>query len=149
MDALASPPGRRGKELSPAEYETIAAFRQMLRHFLSATDRNAEAVGLTQQQYLAMLVLKAEPGVVTIRDLAERMLVKHHSAVGLVDRLVRQKLVRRARIEGDRRQVALRLTAHGTRVFLKLANTQREELRRIGPDLGRFMAFLAGPSQAR
>ena len=148
VDDLASP-RKRGKELSPAEYETIAAFRHMLRHFLSATDRNAEAVGLTQQQYLAMLVLKSEPGVVTIRDLAERMLVKHHSAVGLVDRLVRQKLVRRARMEGDRRQVALRLTAHGTRVFLKLANMQREELRRIGPDLGRFMAFLAGPSQAR
>jgi DNA-binding MarR family transcriptional regulator len=136
-------------ELSPAEYETIAAFRHMLRHFLATTDRNAAAAGLTQQQYLAMLVLKADRGVVTIRLLAERMLVKHHSAVGLVDRLVRQKLVRRERIEGDRRQVGLRLTAHGTRVFLKLANAQREELRRIGPDLGRFMAFLAGPSKAR
>jgi len=136
-------------ELSAAEYETIAAFRHTLRHFLAATDRNAASVGLTQQQYLAMLVLKAERRVLTVGDLAERLLVKHHSAVGLADRLVRQKLVRRVRIEGDRRQVALRLTAHGTRVFARLAKVQREELRRIGPDLGRFMAFLAGPANAR
>jgi len=139
----------RGSELSAAEYETIAAFRYMLRRFLAATDQNAAAVGLTQQQYLALLVIRAETGVVTIRELADRMLVKHHSAVGLTDRLVRLGLIRRERVPGDRRRVALRFTPQGTRVFSRLANAQREELRRVGPDLGRFMAFFAGPSKAR
>ena len=139
----------RGAELSAAEYETIATFRYMLRRFLAATDRNAAAVGLTQQQYLALLVIRADPGVVTIRELADRMLVKHHSAVGLTDRLVRLGLIRREPVPGDRRRVALRFTPHGTRVFSKLANVQREELRRVGPDLGRLMAFFAGPSKAR
>lgn len=139
----------RGADLSAAEYETIAAFRYMLRRFLAVTDRNAAAVGLTQQQYLALLVIRADPGVVTIRELAERMLVKHHSAVGLTDRLVRLGLIRRDRVSDDRRRVALRFTPHGTRVFSSLANVQREELRRVGPDLARFMAFFAGPSKAR
>ena len=139
----------RTTDLSPAEYETIAAFRYMLRRFIATTDRNAAAVGLTQQQYQALLVIRADAEPVTIRDLAERMLVKHHSAVGLVDRLVRQGLVRRERAGEDRRRVAIRFTSHGERVFRKLASVQREELRRVGPDLGRFMAFFAGPSQAR
>ena len=139
----------RTTDLSPAEYETIAAFRYMLRRFLATTDRNAASAGLTQQQYQALLVIRADPGEVTIRDLADRLLVKHHSAVGLVDRLSRQGLVRRERAAEDRRRVAIRFTPHGERVFRKLASVQREELRRIGPDLGRFMAFFAGPSQAR
>lgn len=139
----------RPAELSAAEYETIAAFRYMLRRFLAFTDVNASEVGLTQQQYLALLVIRADPGVVTIRELADRMLIKHHSAVGLTDRLVRLGLIRRERVPGDRRRVALRFTPQGLRVFSRLANVQREELRRVGPDLGRFMAFFAGPSKAR
>lgn len=146
---MAARKSARAIELTAAEYETIAAFRYMLRRFLAVTDGNAAAAGLTQQQYQALLVIRAEPRIVTIRDLAERLLVKHHSAVGLADRLVRLKLIRRERVAGDRRRVALSLTPHGQRVFSKLANVQREELRRVGPDLGRFMAFFAGPSPAR
>lgn len=138
-----------GLALSADEYETIATFRYLLRRFLAVTDHNASQAGLTQQQYQALLVIKADPGVVTIRDLAERLMVKHHSAVGLTDRLVRQGLIRRERQPDDRRRVALRFTPHGLRVFGRLASVQREELRRIGPDLGRIMAFFAGPSKAR
>lgn len=146
---LAARKTARGVDLTAAEYETIAAFRYMLRRFLAVTDGNAAAAGLTQQQYQALLVIKADTGIVTIRDLADRLLVKHHSAVGLADRLVRLRLIRRERVAGDRRRVALRFTPHGLRVFSRLANVQREELRRVGPDLGRFMAFFAGPSPAR
>jgi len=139
----------RGLDLSTAEYETIAAFRYVLRRFIATTDHNASSAGLTQQQYQALLVIRADPGIVTVGDLAERLLVKHHSAVGLADRLVRQRLIRRDRVPGDRRRVALRFTAHGLRVFSRLASVQREELRRIGPDLGRLVAFFAGPTRAR
>jgi DNA-binding MarR family transcriptional regulator len=62
---------------------------------------------------------------------------------------VRLKLIRRERVAGDRRRVGLRFTPHGMRVFARLATAQREELRRIGPDLLRLMAFFAGPSPSR
>lgn len=132
--------------LGPAEYETLAAFRYTLRRFLAFSDAAAGAVGLTQQQYLALLVMKAWRGAMSIGDLSDQMLVKHHSAVGLVDRLQQQALVRRVPSPTDRRKVTIRLTAHGERVFEKLAAVHRAELRRIGPDLGRFIKFLARPA---
>ena len=85
---------REGKrvsgDLAPADYETLAAWRFSLRRFLAFSDEAASSVGLTQQQYLAMLVIKASREPVTIGLLAEQLLVKHHSAVGLVNRLVQQ-----------------------------------------------------------
>ena len=86
---------QRPANLGPAEYRTLAAFRYTLRRFLSFSDVAASAVGLTQQQYQALLVMKARSGMLSITELASQLLVKHHSAVGLVDRLEQQGLVRR------------------------------------------------------
>jgi DNA-binding MarR family transcriptional regulator len=143
------PETKRHKEaagLGPAEYRTLAAFRYMLRRFLAFSDVAASAVGLTQQQYQALLVMKSRPGLLSISELASQLLVKHHSAVGLVDRLEQQGLVRREPSRDDRRKVVVRFTGHGTRVFAKLAAAHRAELRRIGPDWGRFIRALSGRS---
>jgi len=129
--------------LGPAEYRTLAAFRYTLRRFLAFSDAAASAVGLTQQQYQALLVMKARRGILSISELASQLLVKHHSAVGLVDRLEQQGLVRREPSLSDRRKVGIRLTAHGARVFAKLAASHRAELRRIGPSWGRFIKMLS------
>lgn len=131
--------------LTPAEYEMLAAFRYTLRRFLAFTDRVAGTAGLTQQQYQALLALRAHAGAepMTISELAEMMLIKHHSAVGMVNRLEEQGLVRRERSTHDARKVGLRLTTLGARTFDKLASVQRAELRRIGPDMGRFMDYFA------
>jgi DNA-binding MarR family transcriptional regulator len=131
-------------DLGPAEYRTLAAFRYTLRRFLAFSDVAASAVGLTQQQYQAMLVMKSRKGNLSITDLAAQLLVKHHSAVGLVDRLEQQGLVKREPATDDRRKVVVRLTSHGARVFAKLAAAHRAELRRIGPDWGRFIKILSG-----
>lgn len=133
---------QRPANLGPAEYRTLAAFRYTLRRFLAFSDGAASAVGLTQQQYQALLVMKARSGMLSITELASQLLVKHHSAVGLVDRLEQQGLVRREPSQSDRRKVVVRLTARGARVFAKLAAAHRAELRRIGPAWGRFLKLL-------
>jgi len=131
--------------LSRSEYEMLAEFRYTLRQFMSFSERTAASVGLTQQQYQALLVLRAHrgPGVLTISDLAAQLLIKHHSAVGLVNRLEELGMVRREPSPDDRRKVGLRLTEGGGRAFGKLASIHRGELRRIGPDLGRMMEYFA------
>jgi DNA-binding MarR family transcriptional regulator len=131
--------------LSKAEYEMLAAFRYTLRKFLNFSERSAATVGLTQQQYQALLSVRAHSGadLLTISELALQMLIKHHSAVGMVDRLEQLQLVRREHSAEDRRKVGIRLTRSGEQVFEKLATVNRAELRRIGPDLARFMDYFA------
>jgi len=131
--------------LSRSEYEMLAAFRYRLRQFLAFSEKSAASVGLTQQQYQALLAVRANigPALLSISDLAAQMLIKHHSAVGMVNRLEEQGMVRREPSPVDGRKVGIRLTPSGMRVFDKLASTHRGELRRIGADLSRFMNYFA------
>lgn len=128
--------------LATPDYARLAAFRQSLREFLRFSEEAAEREGLTTQHYQAMLILRAsadeEP--VTINDLARRLLIKHNSAVGLVDRLVKESLVARETSRADRRKVELRLSPRGRRVLAKLAGVHRRELQRIGPILEKFFS---------
>jgi DNA-binding MarR family transcriptional regulator len=126
--------------LSTQDYAQLAAFRHALRAFLHFSDAAAAQVGLTTQHYQAMLVLRGCPddARVTIGDLAQQLLIKHNSAVGLVDRLVGEKLVVRESSRADRRKVELRLTGRGRQVLAKLAAMHRGELERLGPFLTRF-----------
>jgi DNA-binding MarR family transcriptional regulator len=128
--------------LHTADYARLAAFRQGLREFLRFSEEAAERVGLLTQHYQAMLILRACPEglTVSINDLARQLLIKHNSAVGLVDRLVKEGLVRRTVSATDRRKVELQLSARGRQVLAKLAATHRSELERIGPELKRLIA---------
>jgi DNA-binding MarR family transcriptional regulator len=119
----------------PADYQALANFRYALRQFLEFSGSAAKSVGLTPQQHQAMLsVIGAPDGqAVTIGFLAERMLLKHHSTVELVDRLVELDLVARQPDAADRRKVLLSLTPKGRRLLTKLSATHLEELRRIRP----------------
>jgi DNA-binding MarR family transcriptional regulator len=137
----------RRYRLSTRDYAQLAAFRQALRSFLRFSETAAARVGLTSQHYQAMLVLRGCPDDrrVTINDLAQQLLIKHNSAVELVDRLVREGLVVREVSSTDRRKVELRLTARGRQVLAKLAAVHRGELQRIGPILKRFFSELSRP----
>jgi DNA-binding MarR family transcriptional regulator len=132
------------RSVSQTDYETLAAFRYALRQFLHFSEAAAEAAGLTAQQHQALLTIKGFPGKaqVTIGELAERLQIRHHSAVGLVDRLVAQKLVTRETAPGDRRQVYVGLTQRGEQMLEALSAAHREELRRIGPNLKQLLAQL-------
>ena len=139
----------RRYHLETRDYARLAAFRHALRRFLRFSEAAAARAGLTSQHYQAMLVLRGCPDDkrVTINDLAQQLLIKHNSAVELVDRLAREGLVVREPSSADRRKVELRLTSRGRQVLAKLAAMHRAELQRIGPVLKRFLAELSRPPQ--
>ena len=132
-------------KLATRDYARLAAFRHALRNFLRFSETAAAGVGLTSKHYQAMLVVRSreEDESVTINDLAQQLIIKHNSAVELVDRLVKQNLLLRAASSGDRRKVELRLTARGRQVLAKLAAIHSGELQRIGPVLEKFFAELS------
>jgi DNA-binding MarR family transcriptional regulator len=131
--------------LSKAEYELLAAFRYALRRFLHFSEESARAVNVEPQQHQALLAIRGFPGRdrVTIGELAERLQIKHHSAVELAGRLVANRLAAREPDVADRRQVYLALTPHGEAVLEQLAAAHRQELRRMGPELRALLARLS------
>jgi DNA-binding MarR family transcriptional regulator len=137
-------------ELTTRDYAQLASFRHALRGFLRFSEAAAEHEGLTSQHYQAMLILRGWPDgqPVSINDLAQQLLIRHNSAVGLVDRLARNDLIVRETSAVDRRKVELRLSARGRRVLAKLAAIHRAELRRIGPIMKRFFSELAADGNA-
>ncbi len=124
----------RGKPQT-ADYQALANFRYALRKFLEFSGSAAKSVGLTPQQHQAMLSIIGAPDgqAITVGFLAERLLLKHHSTVELVDRLVELDLVSRQPDTADRRKVLLSLTPKGRRLLTKLSTAHIEELRRIRP----------------
>lgn len=125
----------------------MAEFRYQLRRFLRFSEVAARAAGLEPQQYLLLLALRGLPAGVrpTIGTLAERLQLRHHSTVGLVDRLERQGLVARARDARDRRQILVHVTPRGERVLRLLARHHRDALSVVGPRLGSALRAVMHP----
>lgn len=123
--------------LSKKEYELLSDFRYNIRKFLKFSESAAEAEGLTPNQHQALLAIKGFPGrsSVTNGELAERLQIKHHSAVGLINRLEAQNLVYREQNSRDRREVLVSLTGQGEKVLEKLVAVHREELKTLAPQL--------------
>ncbi len=121
--------------VTKTDYEHLAAFRYGLRVFLRFSEEAAKAVGLTPQQHQALLSIVGFPEreQITIGELAERLQIRPHSAVGLVDRLENQGLVERHPGQDDRRQVYIQLTDEGKDVLDRLVVAHQAELRRIEP----------------
>ncbi len=122
---------------SKTDYEILAEFRYALRHYLRFSKEAVETAGLTTQQHQALLAIIGYPGrdQITIGELADRLQILHHSAVGLVNRLEHQGLVERKQNDEDRREVLVGLTKKGLLVLDSLANMHREELRQLSPQL--------------
>jgi DNA-binding MarR family transcriptional regulator len=125
------------RSVCKSTYEPLAAFRYALRQFLHFSEEAAHAAGITPQQHQALLAIKGFPArdQVTIGELAERLQLRHHSTVGLVDRLAVEKLVARANSGADRRQVFVKLTPHGEQVLARLSSAHSEQLKRLAPEL--------------
>jgi DNA-binding MarR family transcriptional regulator len=131
----------RQLKLTTRDYAQLAGFRHALLGFLRFSEGAAAEAGLTSQHYQALLVLRGWPQdrPVSISDLAQQLLIKHNSAVGLVDRLAAEGLVTRETSSTDRRKVELALSPRGRQVLAKLASMHRRELERIGPVLQRLV----------
>jgi DNA-binding MarR family transcriptional regulator len=119
------------------DYEALAQFRFQLRRFLSFSEAAAHKAGLTPQQHQALLAVKGfsstEP--VSVGDLAGFLLVRHHTAVELVDRMTRLGLLGRIVDDDDSRRIVVSLTQKGERKLRTLSKINFEELRAAGPAL--------------
>ena len=124
-------------DLKTATYRALAEFRYQIRRFLRFSEEAARKAGLEPQHHQLMLALKGIPAgeEPRIGYLAERLQIRHHSAVELVDRLATKGLIQRARGERDRREVYVKLTARGDRVLRNLTLHTRAELRSAAPGL--------------
>jgi DNA-binding MarR family transcriptional regulator len=125
------------RSTSTAEYQALAQFRFLIRRYLNNSEKAARSVGLEPQQYMGMLALRGlssdkEP---TIRSLAERLQIQHHSAVELVDRMEKRGLFRRERSTKDRRQVHVHVTPRGEKLLSRLVRHRIAELRVTAPEL--------------
>jgi DNA-binding MarR family transcriptional regulator len=123
------------------DYETIARFRYEVRKFLAFSEVEANRAGLSAQQYQALMAIRGFPigAPMSIGDLARYMLIRHHTAVGLVDRMVKLKIVSRSVDPSDRRRVLLALTAQGERRLRRLYQIHVHELRTMGPTLTKML----------
>jgi DNA-binding MarR family transcriptional regulator len=119
-------------QLHSEDYNALGAFRYAMRKFLRfSKEFLATDAKLTPEQYEALLAIKNWPDVVAINvgELSERLQVRHHTAVGLLDKLAARKFITRKRAGNDRRQVNVRLTSLGDSVLRRAAVVHRAEIR--------------------
>jgi DNA-binding MarR family transcriptional regulator len=130
--------------MTQAEYEELADFRFQIRRFLHFSEGAARAEGLETQQHQALLAIRAMPETepCTIGALAKRLFLQHQSTVGLVNRLERAGLVKRAPSPADGRQVLVALTQRGEALLQRLSLTHHAELEVQGPELARALRII-------
>lgn len=126
-----------GRSLTTADYQALAELRHEIRRFLHFSEQTARRAGLEPRQHQLMLSLKGLPPRVrpSIGELAQRLLIEHHSAVELVNRLAKGGYVQRERDGEDRRAVLVSLTRKGEKILRDLSLDHRAELRVQGPAL--------------
>ena len=122
--------GQEAVEFTKADYEAIAGFRYAIRRFLRFSEQAARREGVTPQQHQLLLALKGlhDRDAATVSELADRLQLRQHSMVGLIDRTEAQGLVRRRQGTDDRRQVFIHLTSAGEAKLRKLSVQHRQEL---------------------
>lgn len=134
----------------PAKVAEVAEFRFLLRRFLSFSEAASENLGIPAQQYQLIQVIAAAPSdrAATISYVAERMLLRHNSAVELVDRAERAGLVLRVADESDHRRSVVEITAEAEAVLSQLVSRHLAELQSEGPALVRALQKIIGDGQA-
>ena len=120
-----------GQRLDDADFARLLSFRDGLRTFLRWSDQQARAIGLTGAQHQLLLAIRGHGGRPSIGEVAEHLLLRHHSAVELVDRAVGAGLVTRVTDDKDHRVVRLALTRRGERMLGALSEAHLEELSRL------------------
>jgi DNA-binding MarR family transcriptional regulator len=121
----------RTVRLRDEDFVRLLAFRDGLRRFQHWSEEQAKAVGLTGAQHQLLLAIRGHGEAPSIRDVAEHLLLRHHSAVELIDRAVAAGLVERIGDIQDQRVVRLRLTDAGEQRVAALAGAHLEELSRL------------------
>ena len=132
------------EDIGDAEYRSLLHFRTGIRRFLHWSAQQAEAAGLTPAQHQLLLAIRGheDDRGPTIGDVAAYLFLRHHSAVGLIDRAEAAGLVQRIEDQEDRRVVRLRLTSRGEGSLVQLSRPHLEELTRLAPEIRALWAGL-------
>lgn len=141
----------RERDLPLATYRSLSEFRHQVRRFLRYSEDAARAHHLEPQQHQLLLAIKGLPKgkTPTIGELAERLQIRHHSAVELINRLAKSGRVVREPGTEDRREVLIRLTAEGERILRDLSVEHQVELTRSGPKLMKALAAAIRPARRK
>ena len=137
---------KRKKSGSVVDYEALAEFRFQLRRFLSFSEANAQKNGLTSHQYQALLTIKglSQPHrYMSVGELADFLLVKPHTAVGLIDRMAKLGFLKRFRDSEDGRRILVTLTRKGEQRLSNVARVNWAELRSRQLALPRILKSLS------
>ena len=127
----------REPKVPEIDYQSLAELRHQIRKFLTFSEQEARAAGLEPQQHQLLLAVKGLPESErpTVSVLAERLRLRHHTVVGLIDRLVAAKLAVRKPSKADRREILVQLTARGEGILRALSLLHQEELQTAAPTL--------------
>jgi DNA-binding MarR family transcriptional regulator len=133
-----------GVELSDETYFRLLSIRTGMRLFDRWSEQQAKAAGLTTAQHQLLLAIRGHRDLKgpTIGEVADYLLLRHHSVVGLVDRAEGLGLITRSRDDDDRRVVRLALTSEGAHRLEELSKLHVEQLRRLGTNLSDISAGL-------
>jgi len=147
MGALAANAPDACEAEESVDYQALAQFRFELRKFQAFSTGAAVQAGLTPQQHQALLTIRgfSTQAQISVGELADFLFIQHHTAVGLVDRMVKLELINRSIDEADGRRVLLNLTREGERRLRKLSRIHQDELAAIGPALAKIMEALRRP----
>lgn len=145
---------RQARTTSVADYRALAEFRFLIRRYLNNSENAARSAGLEPQHYVGLLMMRGMPAGehATISQLADRLQIRHHSAVELIDRMEKRGLCRRERSKADRRLVLVHVTPKSEKLLNRLVRYRIAELQVTGPALVRALSALvmgAGESETR
>jgi DNA-binding MarR family transcriptional regulator len=135
------------QKITEREYGALAELRHLIRRFVQEGDATARQAGLEPQQYLLLLAIRGLPAgqEASIRALAERLSLRHHSTVELIDRMEARGFVKRMRGREDRRQVLISLQPRGEKLVEKVVQQRIIELRANGHELVQAITALLEP----
>ena len=135
-------------QLTSEDYANLLAFRTSLRRFLHWSETQARSAGLTPAQHQLLLAIKGHRGEQgpTIGELAGYLMLRHHSAVELVDRAEAAGLVERWGDVDDGRVTRVRLTVEGEARLSQLSQAHLDELQSLAPVLDKLVAQWTSPA---
>ncbi len=138
-------------DLSLPDYQSLSEFRYQIRKFLHFSEQAAHANNLETQQHQLLLAIKGLPPGQrpTIAELASRLLIQHHSAVELINRLCKRGAIKKMHGLEDRREVMVTLTPVGEKLLRKLSVAHHDELETTGPELAKALKRLMATLQRR
>jgi len=139
------------RELNSGQYRALAELRYQIRRFLAFSEVATREAGVEPQQHQLLLVLKTirSDERPTVALVAERLQIRHNSAVDLVRRSVERGLVERRTSVADRREASLQITPSGQRLLRRLSIAHRKELRSAGPLLVGALEEILGSRHGR